>query len=92
LALARVGAPKPDATPLARHLQELLRARSADGPAVDQAADRIRAAAHALMPVADLLYAARFAGSPPEPAAVAHAETVVRQVARLRDVPSHSAA
>lgn len=92
LALARVGAPKPDATPLARHLQELLRARSAEGPAVDQAAERIRAAAHALTPVADLLYAARFAGSPPEPAAVAHAETVVRQVARLRDVPSHSPA
>lgn len=66
--LARVGAPKPDATPLARHIQSLA---MAPDPAH-------QAAARALAPVVKLLYATRFAAAPLDPAALAAAESALR--------------
>jgi len=75
-ALAGVGAPKPDATPLSRHLRDVLHASGPD--------DATARAARELAPVADLLYTARFAGTSVEPGAIAHAESVVRSVASRR--------
>lgn len=74
LALAKAGAPKPEATPLSRHVRELSRRDGTDAAGV-------RSMAQALMPVVELLYAARFGGATVEAGALAQAESVVRAAA-----------